>query len=63
MVSCFVADKLDAEVLNILSRQGTKLIALRSAGFNNVDLATARQLGLIVRECLPTLLMQLRNLP
>ena len=48
VVSCFVTDQLDAKVLNLLSQQGTQLIALRSAGFNHVDLAAARQLSLTV---------------
>ena len=48
VVSCFVTDTLNAVVLEILSNQGTKLIALRSAGFNHVDLAAARRLGLTV---------------
>ena len=39
---------LDARILLSLSRQGTKLIALRSAGFNQVDLQSAEQLGLTV---------------
>jgi D-lactate dehydrogenase len=44
----FVTDKLDAETLRILADGGTKLIALRSAGFNNLDLAAAERLGLCV---------------
>lgn len=44
----FVHDQLDAHVLLTLSRQGTRLIALRCAGFNNVDLEVAHQLDLIV---------------
>ena len=47
-ISAFVHDQLDAVVLTALARQGTQLIALRCAGFNNVDLATARDLGLTV---------------
>ena len=47
-VCAFVNDQLDAGVLLTLSRQGTKLIALRSAGFNHVDLTAAAQLGLCV---------------
>lgn len=47
-VCAFVNDQLDAGVLLSLSRQGTKLIALRSAGFNHVDLTAAAQLGLTV---------------
>ena len=44
----FVNDQLDASVLLPLSRQGTELIALRSAGFNHVDLQAAEQLGMTV---------------
>jgi len=48
VVSVFVNDRLDAKVLTILAEGGTKLIALRCAGFNNVDLETAKQLGIQV---------------
>ena len=41
-------DELNADVLGMLSEQGTCLIALRSAGFNNVDLAASDELGLTV---------------
>jgi D-lactate dehydrogenase len=47
-VCAFVNDRLDAEVLRILAGGGTRLIALRSAGFNHVDLTAARELGLTV---------------
>ncbi|MCX6910091.1 MAG: 2-hydroxyacid dehydrogenase [Verrucomicrobia bacterium] len=47
-VCAFVNDRLDKDVLGALTRQGTRLIALRCAGFNNVDLAAAQQLGLTV---------------
>jgi D-lactate dehydrogenase len=47
-VCTFVNDILDARILLALSRQGTKLIALRCAGFNQVDLPSAEQLGLTV---------------
>jgi len=47
-VCVFVNDQLDASVLKQLADQGTKLIALRCAGFNNVDLAAANNLGLTV---------------
>ncbi len=43
VVSCFVTDQLNKDVLQILSTQGTELVALRSAGFNHVDLAAAKQ--------------------
>jgi D-lactate dehydrogenase len=47
-VCAFVNDTLDAEVLDVLARGGTRLIAMRCAGYNNVDLATAAALGLPV---------------
>ncbi len=47
-VCAFVNDNLNAEVLKQLHENGTKLIALRSAGFNNVDMFEAHQLGLTV---------------
>lgn len=47
-VCVFVNDDLGAETLEILAAQGTKLIALRCAGFNNVDLKTATELGMTV---------------
>lgn len=48
VVSAFVNDRLDAAVLGALAEGGTRLVALRSAGFNNVDLAAAAALGLRV---------------
>ena len=47
-VCVFVNDQLDATVLAALARQETRLIALRCAGFNNVELAAAREVGLTV---------------
>lgn len=47
-VCVFVNDKLDREVLQLLHANGTRLIALRSAGFNNVDLSEAERLGMTV---------------
>jgi D-lactate dehydrogenase len=47
-VCAFVNDELDAECLRALSRQGIRLVALRSAGFNNVDLSAASNLDLVV---------------
>jgi D-lactate dehydrogenase len=47
-VCVFVNDQLDAKTLAALARQGARLIALRCAGFNNVDLATAHELGMTV---------------
>ena len=47
-VCAFVNDQLSADVLERLHAGGTRLIALRSAGYNHVDLAAARRLGLTV---------------
>lgn len=47
-VCVFVNDTIDAAVLEALAAGGTRLIALRCAGFNNVDLAAAERLGLAV---------------
>jgi D-lactate dehydrogenase len=44
-ICSFVNDQLNAEVLNHLVAGGTKFIALRSAGFNNVDLDACHKLG------------------
>lgn len=43
---CFVNDTLDDAVLHILANQGTRLIALRCAGFNNVDVLAAQRYGI-----------------
>jgi D-lactate dehydrogenase len=47
-VCAFVNDCLDADVLRRLHAQGVRLILLRSAGFNHVDLVAAADLGLCV---------------
>ncbi|NBC18119.1 MAG: 2-hydroxyacid dehydrogenase [Bacteroidetes bacterium] len=47
-ICAFVNDVLDAEVLQSLQQQGTRLITLRSAGFNHVDIEAAEALGLTV---------------
>lgn len=47
-VCAFINDELNAGTLEILARGGTKLIALRSAGFNHVDLKATEELGLKV---------------
>lgn len=48
VVCAFINDDLSAPVLERLAAGGTRLIALRSAGYNHVDLAAARRLGLSV---------------
>jgi len=44
----FVNDVFDAPVLEALAAGGTRLVALRAAGFNNVDLRAAHRLGIAV---------------
>jgi D-lactate dehydrogenase len=51
-VCAFVNDQLDAQVLTRLAAGGTRLVALRSAGFNNVDLPAAARLGITVTRVL-----------
>jgi D-lactate dehydrogenase len=45
-VCVFVNDQLDAKTLKSIAEKGIRLLALRSAGFNHVDLAAARDLDL-----------------
>jgi D-lactate dehydrogenase len=47
-VCAFVNDQIDADVLAEFKRLGVGLVALRSAGFNNVDLPAAKRLGISV---------------
>ena len=48
IVCPFVNDILDRDTLTALHSHGIRYICLRCAGFNNVDLDTARELGLVV---------------
>jgi len=47
-VCAFVNDHVDAGALESLAHAGVRLVALRSAGFNNVDLRRANELGVCV---------------
>ncbi|MFP5385588.1 MAG: 2-hydroxyacid dehydrogenase [Bacteriovoracia bacterium] len=47
-VCAFVNDIINEKVIKILSEEGIRLIALRSAGFNNVDLEAAARHGIKV---------------
>ncbi|MDN3544933.1 2-hydroxyacid dehydrogenase [Kinneretia asaccharophila] len=47
-VCVFVNDRLDAPVLEALAAQGQRLVLLRCAGYNQVDLDAAARLGLAV---------------
>ena len=44
----FVNDMVDAPVLDALAAGGTRIVALRGAGFNNVDLHAAKRAGITV---------------
>lgn len=48
VVCIFVNDTADAETIRQLADMGVRLIALRCAGFNNVDLQTAASCGIPV---------------
>ena len=48
VVCVFVNDHLDREGIKILAEKGVRMIALRCAGFNGVDLEAAREFGIVV---------------
>ncbi|AIT05121.1 2-hydroxyacid dehydrogenase [Sphingomonas taxi] len=47
-VCAFVNDQVDAAALQVFKDVGVEIVALRSAGFNNVDMAAAKRLGIAV---------------
>jgi len=47
-ICAFVNDKIDAETVEVLATNGIKLIVLRCAGFNNIDLKATQQSGIKV---------------
>lgn len=47
-VCAFVNDDLSEPVLKVLAANGTRLVAMRCAGYNNVDIGAASRLGLTV---------------
>jgi D-lactate dehydrogenase len=47
-VCSFVNDRIDRDTIEILSKNGIRLIALRCAGFNHVDLAAAKDWNISV---------------
>ena len=47
-VCCFVNDDISKKVIKRLAKAGVKLIALRCAGFNNVDLDAAKKENILV---------------
>ncbi|MPY51533.1 2-hydroxyacid dehydrogenase [Streptomyces acidicola] len=48
VVLCGANDTLDADVLRTLAGGGTRMLAQRATGFNNIDLTAAEALGLTV---------------
>jgi D-lactate dehydrogenase len=47
-ICVFVNDCLDANVIDVLAALGVRIVALRCAGYNNVDLAAAARHGIVV---------------
>lgn len=47
-VCVFINDDVSAATLEVLAAGGTRLVALRCAGYNNVDLVAAQALGITV---------------
>lgn len=47
-VCIFVNDMADAQIIEGMAKNGVKLLALRMAGFNNVDLQAAQEYGIKV---------------
>lgn len=46
VICVFVNDRIDRQMLEELYKNGTRLIALRCAGFNNIDIQAAKELGI-----------------
>lgn len=47
-VCAFVNDDIDSDVIDMLAEGGVKLIAMRSAGYSNVDISAAEERGICV---------------
>jgi D-lactate dehydrogenase len=47
-VCAFVNDRINAPIIRQLTELGVKVLALRCAGFNNVDLKAAQERGLVI---------------
>jgi D-lactate dehydrogenase len=47
-ICVFINDQLDADTIEAVAAQGVRLIALRSAGYNHVDLQAAKELDLAI---------------
>lgn len=49
-ICAFVNDDLSAATLEVLNRQGINLVLMRCAGYNNVDINKAKELGINVKR-------------
>lgn len=47
-ICAFVSSDLNKDVIEILANEGVKLILMRCAGFNNIDLKAAKKYGIII---------------
>ena len=47
-INIFVNDDASAPVIEVLAEEGVKLITLRCAGFDRVDVAAAEAAGMVV---------------
>lgn len=48
VVCLFVNDKANAEIIKTFAKAGVRLIALRCAGYNNIDLVACKEVGIRV---------------
>ena len=62
-VSIFVNDVADAEVFHVMAANGVKLLGLRCAGFNNVDLEEAKKKKISREEYMRILLTHAALMP
>ena len=62
-VCIFVNDTADAEVLRMMADNGVKLLALRCAGYNNVDLKAAAECGITVVRLLSVCRSRIHRCP
>lgn len=63
VVCIFVNDNGSRKVLEKLAALGVKIVALRCAGFNNVDLKAAQELGIKLSAFQLIRLKRWRNIP
>lgn len=50
VICAFVNDDLSAATLEVLNKQGINLVLMRCAGYNNVDINKAKELGINVKR-------------